>query len=366
MKRLLISTMACLCMTGGAFVSANAESVDSVQYVNRAREMHKHFFSVDTHTDTPFWFYKEGYNVANREENQVNIPKMQEGCLDAVFLAAFVGQKERDEAGLNQAVEKATGLIQNIYNQAAQNPDLCGIAVTADDLESLKKQGKRAFFIGIENGYAIGKDLSNIEKFKKMGVNYITLCHSYDNDICDSSSKTKNEWNGLSSFGKEVVKEMNKQGVMVDLSHASEKTFFDVLEITDVPIICSHSSAKAICDHNRNLSDEQLRALAKNGGVIQLCLLDAYINKDRKNACLDDAVRHIDHIVQVAGIDYVGIGSDFDGGGGLVDCKGSDDLIKITVKLMEKGYSEEDIAKIWGGNFLRVLNAVQQQATAAL
>ena len=194
MKRLLISTMACLCMTGGAFVSANAESVDSVQYVNRAREMHKHFFSVDTHTDTPFWFYKEGYNVANREENQVNIPKMQEGCLDAVFLAAFGGQKERDEAGLNQAVEKATGLIQNIYNQAAQNPDLCGIAVTADDLESLKKQGKRAFFIGIENGYAIGKDLSNIEKFKKMGVNYITLCHSYDNDICDSSSKTKNEW----------------------------------------------------------------------------------------------------------------------------------------------------------------------------
>lgn len=362
MKQLLLSTITAFSLFGGSMTTIKAENVDSVQYINRARELHQNFYSIDTHTDTPYWFNKEGYSVAKREENQINLPKMSEGCLDAVFLAAFVGQKERSEAGLKQATEKATGLINTIYKQAEKNPDLCGIAVTADDLKRLKKEGKKAFFIGIENGYAIGKDLSNIGKFKQMGVNYITLCHSYDNDICDSSSKTKHEWNGLSPFGKDVVQEMNRQGMMIDLSHASEKTFYDVISLSASPVFCSHSSARAICDHNRNLTDNQLRALAKNGGVIQLCLLDAYINKDRSKACIDDAIRHIDHIVEVAGIDHVGIGSDFDGGGGLTDCKGCEDFIKITVKLMEKGYSDEDIAKIWGGNFLRVLTAVQRKA----
>lgn len=330
---------------------------------HQAKEMHKRFLSVDTHTDTPFWFKRAGFSIADRERNRVNIPKMQEGKLDGVFLAAYIGQGKRDNASLQKAVEKVTSLIEGIRKQAELNKDICGIAITSKDFIRLKNEGKKAFFIGIENGYGIGKDLTNIAKYKAMGVNYITLCHSYDNDICDSSTHTKKEWNGLSPFGEEVVKEMNRQGIMIDISHASEKSFWDVIKLSKAPIICSHSSSKALCGSNRNLTDEQLKALAKNGGVAQVCLLDAYINKDSKNASVMDAVEHIDHMVKVTGIDHVGIGSDFDGGGGLIGCEGDNDLIQITVKLIERGYTEEDIAKIWGGNLMRVLDSVQAAAT---
>ena len=331
---------------------------------HQAKEIHERILSVDTHTDTPFWFRRPGFDIADREINLVNLPKMEEGHLDGVFMAAFVRQGDRDEASSQKAVEYVTNTIEGIYEQAKKNSDLCGIAITSDDLVRLKKEGKKAFFIGIENGYGIGKDISNLAKFKKMGVNYMTLCHSYDNDICDSSTHTNKEWNGISPFGKEVVKEMNRLGIIVDMSHASEKSFWDAIELSTAPIICSHSSAMALCNHDRNLTDEQLKALAKNGGVAQVCLLDRYINNDRTKASLADAVEHIDHMVKVAGIDHVGIGTDFDGGGGLIGCESHNDLIQITVKLIEKGYTEEDIAKIWGGNFLRVLNEVQAAATA--
>lgn len=329
-----------------------------------AKEMHTRFLSVDTHTDTPFWFKRPGFRMADRERNMVNLPKMEEGCLDGVFLAAFIWQEKRDPASLQKAIDKTVSLIEGIYKEAARYPDLCGIAVTPEDFARLKKEGKKAFFIGIENGYGIGKDLANIARFQKMGVNYITLCHSYDNDICDSSTHTKKEWDGLSPFGEEVVREMNRQGIMVDLSHTGESTFWDVMKLTTVPVICSHSSARALCDHDRNLTDEQLRALAKNGGVVQVCLLDAYINPAKEKASITDAVEHIDHIAKVAGIDHVGIGTDFDGGGGLIGCNGDNDLIQITVKLIEKGYSEEDLAKLWGGNLMRVLKQVQTAASA--
>lgn len=328
----------------------------------QAKEMHKRFLSVDTHTDTPFWFKRPGFSIADREINRVNLPKMEEGRLDGVFLAAFIWQEKRDEASLQKAVDKTVGLIEGIHRQAELNKDLCGIAVTPEDFVRLKQAGKKAFFIGIENGYGIGKDLGNIARFKQMGVNYITLCHSYDNDICDSSTHTKKEWGGLSPFGKEVVKEMNRQGIMVDLSHASESTFWDVVKLTDIPIICSHSSARALCDHDRNLTDDQLRALARNGGVVQLCLLDAYINEEKEKASVTDAIAHLEHIIEVAGIDHVGIGTDFDGGGGLIGCESDNDLIQITVKLIEKGYTEEEIAKLWGGNLMRVMKQVQAAA----
>lgn len=328
-----------------------------------AKEMHRRFLSVDTHTDTPFWFKRPGFSIADRERNRVNLPKMEEGRLDGVFLAAFIWQEKRDAASLQKAVDKTVSLIEGIYKEAEKNKDLCGIAVTSEDFVRLKREGKKAFFIGIENGYGIGKDLANIARFKKMGVNYITLCHSYDNDICDSSTHTKKEWDGLSPFGEEVVREMNRQGIMVDLSHAGESTFWDVMKLTDIPVICSHSSARTLCDHDRNLTDEQLRALAKNGGVVQVCLLDAYINPVKEKASVTDAVAHIDHIAKVAGIDHVGIGTDFDGGGGLIGCQGDNDLIQLTVKLIEKGYSEEDLAKLWGGNLMRVLNEVQAAAS---
>lgn len=324
-----------------------------------AKEIHSRILSIDTHTDTPLWF-KDGYSIGLRKDNMVSIQKMEEGKLDAQFLAAFIWQGKRDEASSRKAVEKTTHLIQSIYQEVEKHKDYCGIAITEEDLIRLKSEGKKAFFIGIENGYAIGKDLKNIEKFKQLGVNYITLCHSYDNDICHSSTHTEDATKGLTPFGREVVKEMNRLGIMIDVSHTSEGTFWEVIKESKRPIIASHSSARALCDHDRNLTDEQLRALAQNGGVAQLCLLDAYINKDRSAATVCDAANHLDHMIKVAGIDHVGVGTDFDGGGGLRGCKGDNDLINLTIKMIEKGYTEEDLKKIWGGNLLRVMKEVQK------
>ena len=324
-----------------------------------AKGIHSRILSIDTHTDTPLWF-RRGYSVGLRKNNAVSIQKMNEGKLDAQFLAAFLSQKERDDVSLQKAVDKCHALIKGIYADVEKYKDACGIAVTEKDAWELKKAGKKTFFIGIENGYGIGKDLDNILKYKDMGVNYITLCHSYDNDICNSSTNTSDASKGLTAFGREVVKEMNRVGMMIDLSHASEGTFWDVIQLSTDPVIASHSGAKACCYHNRNLTDDQLRALAKNGGVAQVCIYKSYLNKNRNAASIEDVIRHIDHIVKVAGIDHVGIGSDFDGGGGVPGCMGDNDMINITVKLLERGYSEEDIRKIWGGNFFRVMNQVQK------
>ncbi|MDR0536449.1 MAG: gamma-glutamyl-gamma-aminobutyrate hydrolase family protein [Tannerellaceae bacterium] len=326
-----------------------------------AKEIHRRILSIDTHTDTPHQFRRQGFDLSARKNNRVNLPKMYEGKLDAVYLAAFISQGPRDDASLLRAVSRIDSLIDGIYAQVEKNADLCAIATTAADLSRIKQEGKKAIFIGIENGYGIGKDLGNIARFKARGVTYITLCHSYDNDICDTSTHSKKEWGGLSPFGEEAVREMNRQGILVDLSHAAESTFWDVMKLTTAPVICSHSSARALCNNDRNLTDDQLRAVAANGGVVQVCLLDEYINPDYKAAALLDAIDHIEHIAGVAGIDHVGIGSDFDGGGGFAGLEAHNDMLQITVKLLERGYAEENIAKIWGGNFLRVLNAASSK-----
>ncbi len=324
-----------------------------------AKNIHERILSIDTHTDAPMWYHK-GYSIGLRKDNRVSIQKMEEGKLDAQFLAAFLSQKERDSVSLQKAVDKTFGLLYAIHNDIKKYSAYCGLARTEEDLIKLKKEGKKAFFIGIENGYGIGKDIANIAKFKKLGVNYITLCHTSDNDICNSSSKTADASKGLTPFGRKVVKEMNRLGIMVDISHVSEGTFWDVIQLSTQPIIASHSSAKACRFHDRNLTDEQLRALAKNGGVVQVCFYSSFLNRNKKEASILDIIRHINHIVKIAGIDHVGIGSDFDGGGGVPGCNGDNDLINITVKLLEEGYSEEDIRKIWGGNFFRVMNQVQK------
>lgn len=336
--------------------------VNEAEVFKKAKKLHKSIISIDTHSDTPLEFKRAGFDIGRRETNQVNIPKMEEGMLDAVFFAAYIGQGPRDKESSRKAVDRIEGLIKGIYSQVDKNKDICEIAYTTDDLIRIKAEGKKAVFIGIENGYGIGKDIENIARFKEMGVNYITLCHTKDNDICDTSSNSKHEWNGLSPFGKKVVKEMNRLGIMIDVSHAGEKTFWDVIELSKQPIIASHSSVKALCNHDRNLTDKQMKAIADNGGVIQICLVDLFINKDQDKASLTNAIDHIDHAVKVAGIDHIGIASDFDGGGGLIGCKGSNDMINITVKLLEMGYSEDDIAKVLGGNFLRVMSTVQANA----
>lgn len=323
----------------------------------KARTLHQRILSIDSHVDTPSNFKQIGYNFSSRDSSLVDLPKMQEGQVDAVFMAAYMAQGKRDERSSKEAVRYISNMIKKIHEQANLHPDLCGIATSREDLENLKSEGKKALFIGIENGYGIGKDIRNLQMYYDEGVRYMTLCHTKDNDICDTSSQTDNEWGGLSPFGKDVVKEMNRLGMMVDVSHVGINTFNDVIALSTKPIIASHSSVRNLCEHDRNLTDEQLLAIAKNNGVVQVCMVDLFINSDNPKASLEDAMDHIDYVVRVAGINHVGIGSDFDGGGRLIGLESANDLINITIKLIERGYSEEDIEKIWGGNLLRVLDA---------
>lgn len=337
--------------------------IHEAEFYRKAKDIQERYLSVDTHCDAPSEFKRSGYDMANRESNQVNIPKMQEGKQDAVFMAAYIEQGPRDDASLKKAIVKVNSIIDDIDNEVRKDSDLCGIAYTVDDAIRLKSEGKKAIFIGIENGYAIGKDLGMLAKYKARGVNYMTLCHMKNNDICDTSSrKEKKEWGGLSSFGRKVVKKMNRLGIMIDVSHIGENSFWDVIKLSKQPVIASHSGVKALCNHDRDMTDDQLRALAKNGGVIQVCAVDNYIKEDYKNATIEDFLNHLDHAVKVAGIDHVGMGFDFDGGGGVVGINGANDLINVTMHLLERGYSEQDIAKILGGNLFRVLSQVQAAA----
>ena len=216
----------------------------------------------------------------------------------------------------------------------------------------------------IENGYAIGRDIANIERFYRLGVRYITLCHNGDNLICDSASRTQHTHSGLSDFGRKVIAEMNRLGIMVDLSHAGEESFWQALDCSAAPIICSHSSARALCDHPRNLTDAQLRALAAADGVCQVCLYDGFLTTHEGTTNVQTAANHIDHIVQTAGIDCVGIGSDFDGGGSIRGCRASNELINITKELLRRGYTPDDLRKIWGENLLRVMKKAELVANS--
>ena len=324
----------------------------------RAKAIHRNALTIDSHTDTPLRFKGE-YNIGNREKTQVCLPKMEEGLLDGQYLACWVKQGKCDAENTQKAVERVNFLIEGVYKQVENNKDIVEIARTSEDFKRIKSEGKKAFFLGVENAYGVGSSLKDIKRVQDLGVTYITLCHTKNNDYCDSSSDTVARWNGLSKFGKKAIKEMNRRGMMIDVSHASEKTFWDVIKYSKKPIIASHSSSRALYDHDRNLTDDQIRAVAKNGGVVQVCIVNEFLRKNKKDACLDDFMNHLCHIIDVAGIDHVGIGTDFDGGGGVKGCRGDNDLIRITVKLIERGHSEEDIAKIWGGNFLRVMDEVQ-------
>jgi microsomal dipeptidase-like Zn-dependent dipeptidase len=220
-----------------------------------------------------------------------------------------------------------------------------------------KHQGRKSIMLGIENGIALDGKLENLQHFKDRGIVYMTLCHNGDNDICDSA-KGHNTWNGMSPFGEKVIREMNRLGIMVDLSHAGEKSFYDALDISATPIVCSHSSSRALCDHPRNLTDDQMRALAAKGGVAQTTIYNGFLKKDGEATILD-VMAHLDHAIQVMGIDHVGLGTDFDGDGGVRGLASSSELLNFTRQLLVRRYSEADIQKIWGGNFLRVMSLVQ-------
>lgn len=331
--------------------------IEEARIFRQAKELHQRIVTLDSHTDTPMIFPGH-FNIGEKQGGKVNLPFMEEGRIDAAFMVAYIPQGERDEASLAKATAYAEERLKEVIRQEQLNPMRMGIARTPDDLLRLKQAGKKAIFLGIENGYALGKDVNNVRKFRDMGVSYITLCHNGDNDLCDSA-RGKGEWKGLSPLGKQMVTEMNRLGVMVDISHAAESTFYDVLVCSRYPIIASHSSARALCNHPRNLTDDQLKAIAGQGGVVQLCLYKGFINEEAEKASVSDAIRHINHMVDLIGVEHVGIGSDFDGDGELIGCRASNELINITMHLLKEGYSETDISRIWGGNFLRVMRQVQ-------
>lgn len=376
----------------------------------KAWEIHEKVLTIDTHTDTPWELIRGDFDLSERHDfkkdrSRVDFPRMKEGGMDAVFMAAFVGQSNRDDEGNQKAFEKCNQQIDSIHAHVEALPEIAEIAYTPDDAYRIEKSGKRIVFIGIENGYPVGNDIANIEFFYKRGARYITLCHTSNNDICDSSTDTT-EHNGLSTFGIEVVKEMNRLGMMIDVSHISDSSFYDVLKYSKTPVIASHSCARSLCDNPRNLNDDMLRKLTVNGGVIQMCILSDYVKKPEPNpardsaqqavrtkyrdfedlseeemknarhdwyaidsifpqklATVSDMVDHIDHMVKVAGIDHVGVGTDFDGGGGLEDCQDVSQMGNITLELVRRGYAEEEIEKIWGGNIMRVMRAVQANAS---
>ncbi|WP_251968202.1 gamma-glutamyl-gamma-aminobutyrate hydrolase family protein [Parabacteroides sp. AD58] len=331
--------------------------IEEARIFRQAKELHQRIVTLDSHTDTPMIFPGH-FNIGEKQGGKVNLPFMEEGRIDAAFMVAYIPQGERDEASLAKATAYAEERLKEVIRQEQLNPTRMGIARTPDDLLRLKQAGKKAIFLGIENGYALGKEVNNVRKFRDMGVSYITLCHNGDNDLCDSA-RGKGEWKGLSPLGKQMVAEMNRLGVMVDISHAAESTFYDVLACSRYPIIASHSSARALCNHPRNLTDDQLKAIAGQGGVVQLCLYKGFINEEAEKASVSDAIRHINHMVDLIGVEHVGIGSDFDGDGELIGCRASNELINITMHLLKEGYSETDISRIWGSNFLRVMRQVQ-------
>lgn len=322
-----------------------------------ARKLHSRMLTLDTHCDTPMKFDQQIRFDCRDPRILVDLHKMSEGGLDATIMVAYLRQLERDKASLEAAYAKAERLLTEIEHMVAVNADSVAIAYTLEDLYRFKREGRKALMLGIENGYAIGDDIARIEHFRRRGVVYMTLCHNGDNDLCDSA-KGNAEHGGLSELGRAAIREMNRVGMMVDLSHAAETSFFQAIETSCMPIVCSHSSARALCDHPRNLTDDQLCALAASGGVVQTCLYDGFLRKEG-GSTVDDAVRHIVHMVNIAGIDHVGIGTDFDGDGGIIGCADASEVINLTRRLVSEGFSETDIEKLWGGNFLRVMRKVQ-------
>ena len=378
------------------------------ELIERALLIHKKVLTLDTHADTPLRMIEPGFSMSDRHDpnetgSKVDYPRMIEGGLDAIFFAAFVAQDIRNDKGNFRAKNLCVQMIDSILSSIQQNSDVVGLALNPEDAYSLEKEGKRAIYIGIENGYPIGEDLSNIETYYKKGVRYITLVHSSNNDLADSATDPAGpEHNGISEFGSKVVKEMNRLGIMVDVSHASDAVFYDAIKISKAPIIATHSNARSVTNHKRNMTDDMLKLIAKNGGVVQLTMLSNYLRDPVPNitaeklkkellsstkpvdqmttleketmrkrlneiddnypiapANLKNVVDHIDHIVNVAGIDHVGIGCDFDGGGGINGVFDVSQVMNITIELVKRGYNEDQIAKIWGGNLIRVFSEVQ-------
>lgn len=339
--------------------------VDRARDFYVAKDLHRRILTLDTHCDTPM-FFPQGIHFEQRDPRiLVDMHKMTEGRQDAVIMVAYLPQPKLGETFSSKVPFKVDGPLQYadlIFDKIEEivnaNSRYISIARTPSDLYEDKRNGRHSIMLGIENGLALNHDVANVRYFARRGVVYITLCHNGDNDICDSA-RGCNTHGGVSRFGEQVIKEMNRCGIMVDLSHAGEKSFYDALSISSKPIVCSHSNCKALCDVPRNLTDDQMRALAKHGGVAHITLYHGFLRNDSQEATVMDAMAHLEHAIDIMGIEHVGLGTDFDGDGGIRGLADSSELINFTLHLLRRKYNERDIARIWGGNWLRVMAQVQ-------
>ncbi len=398
----------------GAPPPAQVPPPDDAALAAKARAIHQRVITIDTHDDIPFNFATPEVDPGVRGQRQVDLPKMREGGLDVAFFIVYVGQGPRTPEGYEKAKADALTKFEAIHRLTEKMyPDQIQLASTPDDVERIVNGGKLAAVIGIENGYPIGRDLSLVKRFHELGGRYLTLAHGGHNDIADSATPRPNEpaaeHGGLSAFGRQVVAEMNRVGMMVDISHISKQAALDAIRTSKAPVLASHSGVRAVNDHPRNLDDETLLALKANGGVVQCVALGSFVKSDppektealaalraefgltgrargggldqlsperraeyeRRRAAIDtrwppanvrDFVDHIDHAVRLIGIDHVGISSDFDGGGGVVGWNDASETLNVTIELVRRGYTEDQIRKLWGGNLLRVWRAVERTA----
>ena len=404
-------------------VTAPLAAQDDAALVARARAIHDRVMTLDTHVDiSPTAFRRDSTNyVTGIARNQVDIPKMEAGGLDAAFLIVYVGQARTiDSATMASAYAQAMEKFAAVHRLTdSLAPTRVGLARTADEARRIHASGRKVIFIGIENGFSVGTDLSRIRQFAELGGRYMSLAHNGHSQFSDSNTGERDGvwmWNGLSPLGRQAIAELNKWGVMIDISHPSKQSMMQTLELTRAPIIASHSGVRALCNHSRNLDDEQLLGMKRNGGVVQLVAFNSYVKcnpvrdaerqaaidalrrqygvtgtnprevqvsvqalpEERRNAYLAaqeditarrypadpmatvaDFANHIDYAVKLIGIDHVGISSDFDGGGGVDGWRNASETFNVTLELVRRGYTEEQIAKIWSGNLLRVLTEVQ-------
>ena len=419
----LLSFPLLLIACGGGEVAQESE----VDLVNRARGIHERVITLDTHDDINTSNFTADRNYTMDLGNQVNLPKMEEGGLDVAFLIAFVGQGELTEEGYARAHAQAIEKFDAVHRLTEEiAPDRIELALTSDDVRRIWASGKKVAMIGIENAYQVGTDLSNIADFQARGGRYMSLAHNGHSQFSDSNTGERDGvWlhNGLSDLGRQAIAEMNRVGIMVDISHPSKDAIMQMFEVTRAPVIASHSSARALNDVSRNLDDEQLMALKENGGVVQTVAFRSYINSEKNNANrqavqvleasiaeemgfeilggrgalqglsegarneystrmdevrqraasrteeevtntappvdVADFVNHIDYMVDLIGLEHVGISSDFDGGGGVEGWNDSSETFNVTLELVRRGYTEEEIGMLWSGNLLRVLDEVQ-------
>lgn len=377
----------------------------------RAAAIHARVFTIDTHLDTPtFSLRRPGWSIAERHDpaadyTQCDFPRMREGGLDAGVFVVFVDQGPRTPAGYAAIRDNALRTFLRIHAVAARHADQCALALAADDGPRIAASGRRAIYLSVENGYAIGRDLTLLKTYHDLGARFFGLAHSAHTDLADSATDANPpEWNGLSPLGREVVAECNRLGLVLDGSHASDAATRALIALSQTPVLLTHSGCRAIRDHKRNATDDLLRALAAKGGVIQMNTVShfvvaappnpeldaaqaklvqryagraqtdeesaaAYLERlklrrelGKHRATLDDFLRHLFHAIEVAGVDHVGIGADMDGGGGVAGLEDVSDYPKITLALVQRGFTEEDIAKIWGGNTLRVLRRAEDFA----